>query len=426
LRAQTAPQPDDPFFRPAAEIDKILPHWIQFSGSDRVRTEDQEDIGYKANHSDFHVLNELWLGVAVRPESWLTFFGQAQDSRMFLNGVDASAPPYQNTWDVHQAWVQLGDVEKYPVTVRVGRQELAFGDQRLIGPSPWLNAPRVFDAAVATFRITGVRVDAFASSVVNSVDGQMDHHKQGNPFYGAYGTIGKLIPKASIEPYAFWRLAPVGYGAAYADGAKGHLNEGTFGVRIAGKLPAHFDYGTEMARQKGTLGTSNIGAWAGHWVAGRTFETAWTPRAYLEYNYSSGTSNPHGNTVGTFDQLYPSGHDKYGLDDQVGWRNIKDLRAGVEAKPIRKLKVSATYHDYWLADAHDGLYSTTGAVVAKSLAGTAGTHVGEELDFQGVYKWNSAVLFGAGYGRLFTAEFLNKTTNGKDYGYPYFMTSYVF
>ncbi len=426
LEAQSGPEPDTSFFQPATELDQVLPPWLQFSGSERVRTEDQEDIGFKAKHADFHVLNQLWLGVAIRPASWLSFFGQAQDARMFLNGVLASAPPYENTWDLHQAWVQLWDTEKYPVTLRVGRQELNFGEQRLVGASPWLNTPRVFDAALATFRFNGVRLDTFASSVVNSVDGQMDHHKQGNPFYGAYGTLGKLIPKASIEPYAFWRLAPTGYAAAYANGAKGHLDEGTFGVRIAGKLPAHFDYSTEMARQTGTLGTSNIAAWAGHWVAGRTFETAWTPRAYVEYNFASGTSNPTGNTVGTFDQLYPSGHDKFGLTDQVGWRNIKDLRTGIEAKPLRKLTCSTTFHDYWLADARDGLYTATGAVVAKSPAGAAGTHVGEELDFQGIYKWNKAIQFGAGYGQLFTGQFLNKTTKGKDFSYPYFMTSYAF
>lgn len=426
LRAQTAPVQDDQFFQPAGELNQVLPHWIQFSGADRVRTEDQEDIGFKPNHSDFHVLNRLWIGTTIRPVWWLSFFGQAQDSRIFLNGVDATAPPYQNIWDVHQAWVQVGDPEKSPVAVRVGRQELAFGDQRLVGISPWLNAPRVFDAALATFRFTGVRVDTFASSVVNSVDDQMDHHKQGNPFYGSYASFSKLIPQASIDPYFLWRLAPVGYAATYANGASGHLDEGTFGVRIVGKLPASFDYGTEMARQDGTLGTRSIGAWAGHWVTGRTFDVAWKPRIFLEYNYASGTANPTGNSVGTFDQLYPSGHDKFGLADQVGWRNIKDLRTGAEAKPLRKLTISATFHDFWLADARDALYASTGAVVAKSLAGTAGTHIGEELDAQGFYQINKALQVGAGYGHLFTAEFLNKTTKGKDYSYPFAMTNYTF
>ena len=396
------------------------------SAVDRVRVEDQENIGFQSNHSDFHVLNRLWLGVAIRPKDWLTFFGQAQDSRMFLNGVVASAPPYENTWDLHQAWVQLGDAEKYPAAVRVGRQELNFGEQRLVGASPWLNAPRVFDAALATFRFTGVRVDASASSVVNSVDGAMDHHKQGSPFYGFYGTLGKVVPKASMEPYFFYRLAPVGYSAAYADGAKGHLNEGTFGVRFVGTLPGHFDYGTEMARQDGTIGSSEIRAWAGHWIVGRTFEAVLKPRVFFEYNYASGTSGNAANRVETFDQLYPSGHDKFGETDQVGWRNIRDVRTGAETKPLRKLSVSGIYHDFWLANAHDGLYSATGAVVAKSLTGTAGTHVGQEVDIEGIYKWNNAVQFGAGYGHFFTGEFLDKTTKGKNFSYPYFMTTYGF
>ena len=37
----------------------------------------------------------------------------------------------------------------------------------------------------------------------------------------------------------------------------------------------------------------------------------------------------------TFDQLYPTGHDKLGLTDQVGWRNIHHLREGIEITPIK-------------------------------------------------------------------------------------------
>jgi len=96
-------------------------------------------------------------------------------------------------------------------------------------------------------------VDAFASSVVNSVLGKPDEIKPGNPLYGLYGTLAHLIPNSSLEPYFFWRLAPTGYGAAYADGAKGHLNEKTFGVRWSGKLPSHFDYDVEMAVSTVTL-----------------------------------------------------------------------------------------------------------------------------------------------------------------------------
>lgn len=417
-------QDDDPF-QPTELVNSELPQWLRFSGSYRLRFENQGGLGF-ADSSDAHLLARFWFGATIQPVSWLTFFGQAQDARMFFNDVLPFASPNRNTWDLHQAWIQLGNTEKSPVTVRVGRQELNFGDQRLVGASPWVNAPRVFDAALLTLRVSGVRVDLFASSVVNNVDGELDHHKQGNPFYGAYGNLGKLVKKATIEPYFFWRLAPPGYAAQYANGARGHLDQKTAGFRWVGKLPANFDYGTEMARQYGTLGPNSIGAWAGHWVAGKTFDSKLKPRILVEYNYASGNRNPNGNSIGTFDQLYPSGHGKYGEADQVGWRNIRHFRTGAELKPTPKLSVAVSYHNYWLADAHDGLYATNGTVIARSLTGAAGTHVGQELDAVGTYKCNNALQFSLGYGHLFTGEFLNKTTAGKDFNYPYAMASYQF
>ena len=84
----------------------------------------------------------------------------------------------------------------------------------------------------------GYRLDAFASTVVNAVDGTFDHHAAGNNFHGLYGGMEKLVPKAVIEPYVLWRLA--------------------------GKLPAN------IAGQTGSLGTDSVGAWAGHWVMGYT------------------------------------------------------------------------------------------------------------------------------------------------------------
>jgi len=76
-----------------------------------------------------------------------------------------------------------------------------------------------------------------------------------------------------------------------------------------------------MARQDGTLGTRSIGL--GRALGnGPDFDVAWKPRIFLEYNYASGTANPR-QLGGTFDQLYPSGHDKFGLADQVDGETSK-------------------------------------------------------------------------------------------------------
>jgi len=41
---------------------------------------------------------------------------------------------------LYQAYLRLGDPEKFPLSLKVGRQERIYGDQRYIGNSDWSNA----------------------------------------------------------------------------------------------------------------------------------------------------------------------------------------------------------------------------------------------------------------------------------------------
>ena len=129
---------------------------------------------------------------------------------------------------------------------------------------------------------------------------------------------------------------------------------------------------------------------------------------------------------GTFDQLYPTGHDKLGLADQVGWKNVDHLRGGVEFKPKAQWQVSGSYHSFWLASATDALYAANGASVARSTLGTAGRYVGQELDGQAVYTYSPQLQIAGGYARVLPGEFLKTTTPGEPYNLSYLMVTYVF
>ena len=129
---------------------------------------------------------------------------------------------------------------------------------------------------------------------------------------------------------------------------------------------------------------------------------------------------------GTFDQLYPTGHDKYGLADQVGWRNVDHLRGGVEFKPKAQWQINSSYHSWWLANARDALYNAGGAIVARSTAGTAGRFVGREIDAQAGYTYSPQLQINGGYAYILPGEFLKTTTPGHSYSYSYLMITYVF
>jgi hypothetical protein len=410
---------------PVQSLNQALPRWLRFGGEYRSRIEGEDGIKYTTTN-DTYLLSRFRFNMTIQPAKWLTFFGETQDSRIFFNQHVPDAVPYQNTWDIRQAYVQLGSSTEGWADAIVGRQVLAFGDERVIGPSDWVNAGRTFDAARLDVHQTGYKVSLFASSVVIGVDGAMDHHLQGNNLYGVYGSFKNAIPAATLEPYVLWRLAPASAGLPET-ASRGHLNETTIGVRLAGALPAAFDYEIEMDRQAGSLGPNSIRAWAGYWSVGRTFRNvSAAPRIFIESNYASGSKDPSGHTWGTFDQIYPSNHDKLDFADQFGRKNIQQARAGVEETIGKKWKLRQTYESLWLATTHDALYASSGAISIPADPKASSRHLGQEVDLSAQYQVAKGIATGFGYARLFSGRFLKAVSPGKDYGYPFVYLTYGF
>jgi Alginate export len=412
LTAQSA----DVFQWPSEQINQRLPEWLRFSGEERIRVEGYDAGGFKPDNGDAYVLQRFRFNMKIQPTGWLKVFVQTQDARVFWKN-QVPAPPFEDTWDLRLAYAEGGDMEKSPAAVRVGRQEINLGDERLVGSSQWLNTPRSFDAARLALHYRKVRLDIFASSVVVVHSGQVGSVQPGNNLHGLYGGLINVIPNSTIEPYLLWRLQP---GVQSELGGAGHLDMKVSGVRWAGTLPHNFDYRTEVVFERGRLAQDHIQAWAGHWSAGYTFaKPAWKPRLMAEYNYATGDGNSKDGRRNTFDQLYPSAHDMYGLADQVGWKNIHHIRSGVEWKVTPAWSMGSRYSDYWLADAHDALYNTSSAVVTHSANGSAGRWVGQEIDFVTMYQPFKTTQIGAGLAHIFPGTFLKLTTPGRGYTAPY-------
>jgi hypothetical protein len=424
-RGQSADAPPDKpvlQFIPTDYLNACLPRWLRFSGEERVRLEGFTGGNFQPDNSDAYVLSRFRYNMAIVPASWLKLQFQVQDSRVWFKNLKPYAPPYQDTFDLRVAYIEFGDSERLPVSLRVGRQEINLGDERLVGSSNWANTARTFDAARLRLRKGKFRVDAFASSPVSLSDGNVGDHVPGNDLHGLYGGLDNVVPQATIEPYVFWRLQQR---QKTELGTLGNLDEKITGIRWVGKLPYRFDYGTEMAVERGSLGTDDILAFGGHWVVGYALPVPLPTRYYAEYNYASGDPNGKDGVRQTFDQLFPSGHDKLDLADQVGWKNTMHVRSGFELKPRPKWMVSARYSGYWLADAHDALYNSSGTAIVRNSSGGAGRFVGTEFDTNFIYNYSKQFQIGAGLGHLFPGTFLERTTPGKAYTYPYIMLNTI-
>jgi hypothetical protein len=404
------------------QFNQLLPKWLQFSGEFRERFEGYNGGSFKHDSTNDYDLQRIRLGMEVKPTNWVRFYIEMQDARVF--GITPALPPYEDTTQVRQAYLRFGAAEGNGLSLQVGRFDMTYGNNRLIGDSWWTNVSRSFDGVRAAYQQGRFRLDAFATSVVIMRNGVFDHHLEGNNLYGLYATARNVIPHATLDVYEFWNLRP----SFALEGVKtGKLDEWTTGFRWVGALPHSFDYRTEMAYQLGTLSVDKIRAWMGHWVMGYTFQQVKIrPRLFIEYDYGSGSGNSKGGYDNTFDPIFPSTHDKLGLADQFGWRNIRDLRFGQDWHIARKWSAATSFHDLWLANAHDGLYPTRGSIVAQDAAGVDGTHVAEELDIQAIFTPTRQTQVDFGLGHVIPAEFLKKTTQGVAYTYPYMQVEYVF
>lgn len=140
-----------------------LPAWLRLGGEERVRLEGLGGVGFKPADNTY-LLQRLRLNLDVTPLSWLKFSFQAQDSRVFFTNVSPAPSSQKDPMDLRLGYVQIGNAEAGPVSLRAGRQSITFGEGRLMADPNWSNVGRTFDGLRVTLRYHKVRVDAFTSA----------------------------------------------------------------------------------------------------------------------------------------------------------------------------------------------------------------------------------------------------------------------
>jgi hypothetical protein len=408
---------------PSTWLNSQLPKWVRLDFDHRFRFENYKSLRDNKGNDDHWFLNRFRATMNVIPTRWLSFTLQGQDARIFFKHNPAGSAPFTNRVDLRMAFVDVGNINKGKFALRVGRQELAYGEDRLVGAANWGNVARTFDAVRFVTRQGPLQLDLFSASVVVPALTGFSEFRSGNNLHGAYLKASNWVKGASVEPYFLWRVGP---GRGDVPGGIGHQDRRVSGVRFIGKLPENFDYSTETVLQSGTVGASSISAFATHLVARHTWAgVRWTPRWFAEYNYASGDKTPGDGKSSTFDQLYPTPHDKTGLSDQVGWQNISDLATGADFSPVRGLTFKAAVHDWRLAQARDGVYLTNGTLIFRDPSGQSGKHVGWETDITGIYQ-RGVHYIGFGYAHLIPGHFLTRLSQGAHLNYFYINVGYHF
>ncbi|MGC8762700.1 MAG: alginate export family protein [Acidobacteriota bacterium] len=148
-----------------------LPLWegpgerLRFLLEERGRWEAREDADFRKDRDDPNnfVGNRLRLGLEFRVGDALKVVAEGQDSRQW--GADQEAAKIPGRYDdLRQAYAEVQiPVGRPRLGLKLGRQELAYGEERLVGAFGWSNVGRTFDALKARLAGEGYWAEAFVA-----------------------------------------------------------------------------------------------------------------------------------------------------------------------------------------------------------------------------------------------------------------------
>jgi len=347
----------------------------------------------------------------------------------FAHDRDRSAPlifednaAFQNLFVDITPWRRDGS----KLTVRLGRQELLYGRQRLVSSFVWANVMRTFDGFKAMLTLQDEQggtwqIDGWWTRLVRTRKNHFNDPDPHTQFYGLYAAY-KGQTKWGYDLYA---LGVERNRRSNPNSRPGTDHRVTLGGRFWTKDYAPWDHEAEGARQVGRFAGDQVSAWmAGVEVGYTLVDCDLQPRVWVGYEFASGDDDPSDGKVGTFNQLFPLG--PFGYIDVVGRQNIHDLRAGVDLKLHPNVSVGLHVHNFWLAEKADALYNAGGAALRRDATGSSGSYVGSEIDLIVKVKVDrhSSVL--VGYSHFFAGQFVGGTGPDDDVDFVYVQYQFTF
>ena len=374
--------------------------------------------------------------------SWFSAMVEGRHSGSI--GDERNPNPDDDSMDLYQAYVTVGNHKEFPLSLKVGRQEMIYGDERLIGGSDFTNLGRTFDAAKLRWQNEWFGADFFTSKVVVPDNHNFNESNDYDWFSGVYATT-KKIPKQTTDIYFLSRNAnnqAINFQTGQTGGLPSARDIYTYGIRMKSNPGdwGNWDYSTELMGQFGhfndpllaaakrSLDHEAFAAVAGF---GYTWNKAdYTPRLGLEYSFATGDSNPTDGKHTTFENLFPTNHKFYGFMDFISLQNIHDIRLLSSIKPLPRLTLQAEGHGFWLADTHDSFYNVAGArrggIGSTSTGAAAGSnyginpgyssYVGSELDIIATYAISPVAALQAGYGHFFRGDYIKESLSSNKVG----------
>jgi hypothetical protein len=404
--------------------------------------EQRTRVGVKADFTDE-------VGLYVEFDSY-DVWGDSFRS-VYQTGFDFYTEGGADDISLYQAYVEANEMYGYPVRLRLGRQELSFGSEWLMGVNDTSSffTGLSYDAARLTYATDMISVDLFAATLA---EGGIAEEDEDVWFYGIYGSyLG--FEDITIDAYALWLRDATSLNDTQATFVQewwedifglddyDPTNIYTVGLRGAGTYGA-FDFEAEFAYQWGDAGQLGFGVgipgqilpfvygddgaeysnWAGNLEVGYTFDMNYTPRVFLGGAYFGGEDerdvsfwewlNPFDKPEASvsFNRLFSNWEYSEFLEN-TDLSNVWLARGGVSVNPTESTNVSLTLAYFDALEEFDvPRYVSLGRFRVPIAPGLSfwteenDSTLGWEVGLYGTYNYSEDLAFNAGYAHFFTDD----------------------
>lgn len=418
--AQPAP-PAAPVGPPPWRVQEAVraPRWLRFGLEHRTRYENLDDDFRSTATGDASAFSlRTLVSGEIGPET-VAVGAEMIDSRAYASDRSLLNNTIVDATDLLQGYVALRPKsflqEGDSLNVKLGRITIDFANRRLVARNDFRNTINAFTGGDLQWRSRGSHV---ARVVLVSPVGRLPTDQESLEDNEAeadeenFDAILWLLSYTSPPILADFVVDAYLIGFDEEDDEEfPSTNRRLFtpGVRILrAPQPGCFDGQIEAMGQVGESRATTAAdddhdldhrAFSVHVAAGYRAETAWTPRAVLQFDYASGDRDPDDDSNQRFDTLFGARRFEFGPTGFYGAfarSNIISPGLRLEVTPNAAVDAFAAYRPFWLASKRDA-WTTSGL---RDPEGDSGRFLGHQIE--GRIRWqivprNVAIDIGAAH-----------------------------
>jgi hypothetical protein len=339
-------------------------------------------------------------------------YGEFRDAQSYGRELPGGARPNDaDRSDVQNLFAEAGYGRSF---VRVGRQEVVVGRERLIGVPDWSNTRRGFQGTRGVMirgRFALDVVDARPMVVRQTASNLSDSTTRFVAVtFGSAPGAAPLLPWLPATWQSYWYTQRITAAAPVRRVTAGGRAQWT--RRSAIKTAQGYSFESEGALQRGSVGARAIHGW--FWILEAA--TQWrsvhgTPTLAISLEEASGDRDAADGVVQNFNALYAAAHQHGGYADVFGRANARQVQLISTWEPVRQVALRGSWHRYDRLSLADGIYNKQNAVLRAASASTE-RHAGDEFDLTGTWNVTRHLKVIAGHAWVEPGSFMRTTPGG--------------